>query len=464
VLRRLLLVLLLLSPSVHAGVEEARVPQALEALPEVLDAVDPELLAEVPRAEDPVALARGIGDRLWRRQVRIAGTERLDDRPLYWQRLAARRGLEAGCEEHPSLDCDTLLDAFEWASRGTEDLAFPAEADLRILISGFDPFFLDRDISQGNPSGAAALALDGARLEVEGRQVAIEALMIPVRFADFDAGRIETLFEPWLRDDGADLVVTISMGRDAFDLERFPGRRRSAEAPDNRNVVTGAGPRKPRIPRMGPDRVLPGPEFVEFSLPAAAMRTTDGAWAVRDNHRVTTLRGGTFESPSLAALEGATAVRGSGGGYLSNEISLRTVRLARALDSDVAVGHLHTPRISGQEPETVAAIIGQVRAILEAAAAAQFEPRPPLDLPVTDSCADCHPPLALPDAHPQPDAYSLAGCSNCHASGTPQGDQLYRTMHRGHVRDMGFDCTLCHALDAETLEAAETELKRRLAE
>ncbi|MDZ7827446.1 MAG: cytochrome c3 family protein [Gammaproteobacteria bacterium] len=463
-MRQLLVLLLLLGPSVHAGVEEARVPEAQAALPDVLETVDSELLADVPRADDPEALARSLGDRLWRRQVQASADGRLDDRPLYWQRLAARRSLRADCDVRPDLDCDALLDAFEWASRGAGDLEFPTDADLRILISGFDPFFLDRDITQGNPSGAAALALDGSRFGIGDHRVAIEALMIPVRFADFDAGRIETLFEPWLREDGADLVVTISMGRDAFDLERFPGRRRSAEAPDNRNVLTGASPRTPRIPRMGPGRILPGPEFVEFSLPAAAMRATPGFWAVRDNHRVTTLRGGTFEAPSLAALQGTIAVQGSGGGYLSNEISFRTVRLARALDSGVAVGHLHTPRISGQGPETVAAIVGQIRAILEAAAAAQFEPDPPLDLPVTDSCADCHPPLALPEAHPQPDDYSLGGCSSCHASGTPQGDQLYRAMHRAHVRDMGFDCTLCHALDAETLEAAETELERRLAE
>ena len=30
------------------------------------------------------------------------------------------------------------------------------------------------------------------------------------------------------------------MGRDHFDLERFPGRRRSSEAPDNAGVLTGA--------------------------------------------------------------------------------------------------------------------------------------------------------------------------------------------------------------------------------
>ena len=38
------------------------------------------------------------------------------------------------------------------------------------------------------------------------------------------------------------------------------------------------------------------------------------------------------------------------GGYLSNDVSYRTVRLVRALGSNVRVGHIHTPRISGFRP------------------------------------------------------------------------------------------------------------------
>lgn len=353
-------------------VEESRVAAARAALPEVFAGLDADLLAGI---ETPDAAARA-GSALWRAHVGAAQRAQrsgasIDDRPLYWQRLATLRNKRADCAQHtPAFDCDAILERFEWASRGADAITWNADAPLRVLVTGFDPFFLDREIGQSNPSGLAALLLDERQLAAgpQGELKAdVRSLVFPVRFADFDAGRVEALLGPLLAE--VDLLITISMGRDNFDLERFPGRRRSATAPDNRNVLTGADAKNPLVPLLG-GAPLPGPEFVEFSLPAAAMSAVEGPYAVRDNRTVTTLERGTFDAGGLDALQDQTAVEGGGGGYLSNEISFRTVRLARERGLPVAVGHLHTPSILGFDAEALRAITGQIERIVAAAAGA----------------------------------------------------------------------------------------------
>jgi hypothetical protein len=121
------------------------------------------------------------------------------------------------------------------------------------------------------------------------------------------------------------------------------------------------------VPRLG-DGPLEGPEFVEFSLPVAALQGGAGPYEIRDNRRVATLERGTFDAASLTELDGLTAVRGGGGGYLSNEISYRTVRLAQALGRETAVGHIHTPRLEGFDEETLRAITDQLSAMVKSAA------------------------------------------------------------------------------------------------
>ena len=58
-------------------------------------------------------------------------------------------------------------------------------------------------------------------------------------------------------------------------------------------------------------------------------------------------------------------MRGGGGGYLSNEISYRSIRLRNQLNSDIPTGHIHTPRIAQFEPETEAKIVKQIQTMLE---------------------------------------------------------------------------------------------------
>jgi pyrrolidone-carboxylate peptidase len=345
-----------------SDVEEDRIEHARAAIPGVFDALGPVAL---DCAADASREGLRAGRMLWRiaadrvsRDLDGAG----DDRPLYWQRLASLRAARPVCGDG--------LDAFEAASRGLADVIFDARSDVKVLVTGFDPFLLDRDVTQSNPSGVAALYLDDLRSSVGGRVVEIQSVVVPVRFGDFDDGLVEHEIVPLALRHDVDLLITVSMGGAVFALERFPGRRRSARAPDNRNVYTGGSAEAPVLPLLD-GAPLAGPEFVEFTLPAAAMTEVEGRWEVRDNRSVTTLEDGDIEAGSLARLDGLTAVRGGGGGYLSNEISYRTLNALRGAGTDAPrSGHIHTPRIRGHDADAIPAIVRQVEALVHRAATA----------------------------------------------------------------------------------------------
>ncbi|QQX80894.1 hypothetical protein JK628_03190 [Shewanella sp. KX20019] len=356
-------------------VEEARLPAATAAMPDVVNryqAFVTNLADKYAKQSDELKITQMVahqGLRLWQQAVRDVQSGHLDDRSLYWNRLAMRTQLK---NQNPDFKIapwqrDILVRAVEKSSRGFSDIAFKEDAEIKILLTGFDPFFLDRHIDQSNPSGLVALALDGYRFSVNGKQAQIETMMIPVRFADFDDGLIESILTPIYRDNSVDMIFTVSMGRDEFDIERFPGRNRSAAAPDNLNILTGANKQAPIAPLFN-GGTLNGPEFVEFSLPIAAMQTVEGPWKVNDNHTVATLAKGEFQAKSLAELQSATSVEGSGGGYLSNEISYRAILLQKQFNSSIPVGHIHTPRLAAYDVKVEHDIVEQVRAMVEVAA------------------------------------------------------------------------------------------------
>ncbi|NKF49284.1 hypothetical protein G3R49_01655 [Shewanella sp. WXL01] len=361
--------------SLALDVEEQRVPQATKLIPQVVERYqsnNQSLEGLLSRSTDELKVTQDIavqGQLLWQKAVKDVQSGLDDDRPLYWTRLQMRSALKqnsAGFNIVP-WQRQILVNAVEKASRGFSDINFKEDTQIKILLTGFDPFFLDRDIGQSNPSGLTALALDGYTFNVNGKQAQVETVMIPVRFADFDDGIIESLLTPFFRNRNIDMVVTVSMGRDDFDLERFPGRNRSAAAPDNLNVLTGASKQTP-MPPLFNGGTLNGPEFIEFSLPVAAMQAVKGNWAVNDNHQVTTTSGGQFDAKSIHSLQNATSVEGSGGGYLSNEISYRSLLLRSQFDFDIPVGHIHTPRVKGHDSQVEGDIVEQVRAMVGAAA------------------------------------------------------------------------------------------------
>ena len=353
-------------------IEEARIEKAMKVMPDVMSTFTTDIngfknkWSKVTTYLDAEKLVTEYSQNMWLKAKRqITQSNSFDDRPLYWTRLLSSKILR---ETTPSFKVTqsqktALLDILEQGSRGRKELSYTQGTMKKILLTGFDPFLLDKNIDQSNPSGVAALLMDGQIIQYNGITAEINTVMIPVRYEDFDQGIIEALLAPYYALNNVDMIVTVSMGRKEFDLERFPGKRRSVTAPDNLNVLSGGSKTAPIISQLN-DRLLPGNEFVEFSLPVQAMQQAIGPYKVIDNNKITTLEK-TFKAKSLTELEHQTAVSGSGGGYLSNEISYRSIRLKNQLNSDIPTGHIHTPRIQQFEPEVEKKIIMQISSMLE---------------------------------------------------------------------------------------------------
>lgn len=353
-------------------IEEARIEKAMKVMPKVMSTFTTDIngfknkWSKVTKYIDAEKLVTEYSQNMWLKAKRqITQSNSFDDRPLYWTRLLSSKILR---ETAPSFKVSqsqktALLDILEQGSRGRTELSYTQGTMKKILLTGFDPFLLDKNINQSNPSGVAALLMDGQIIQYKGITAEINTVMIPVRYKDFDQGIIEALLAPYYALNNVDMIVTVSMGRKEFDLERFPGKRRSVTAPDNLNVLSGGSKTAPIISQLN-DRLLPGNEFVEFSLPVQAMQQAVGPYKVIDNNKITTLEK-TFKAKNLTELEHQTAVNGSGGGYLSNEISYRSIRLKNQLNSDIPTGHIHTPRIQQFEPEVEKKIIMQISSMLE---------------------------------------------------------------------------------------------------
>ncbi|MGW9350831.1 pyroglutamyl peptidase [Nocardiopsis flavescens] len=340
-------------------------------------------------ADRAAAVVERHGSALWRAAVdRVRGEGAAegglsagDDRPLYWARLGMASALHRW-EPDFALDGEeraALVADLDRRSRGHHDADFSdaEEGALRIVVTGFDPFGLDADIRQANPSGAAALALDGAVVETADGVAVVEAMLFPVRWRDFGDGMVEEALVPhYTGERPADAVITVSQGRpERFDLEAHNGAWRGG-APDNE----GVGEEETVPVPEGVPTVTPQPQWSDSSMDhAAIVGETDGApFPVFDNTAVTEIpEGGTEEvvRPD-GPTPGSQARAGGGGDYLSNEIAYRNTLLRDATGRDVPAGHIHTPVLSlGQDGEVTdpafeeerAAIVGQVEEIVAAA-------------------------------------------------------------------------------------------------
>ncbi|MCX5038052.1 MULTISPECIES: pyroglutamyl-peptidase I [Streptomyces] len=362
-------------------------------------AVTPAFARKLGRA-DSYGEARAVvareGAALWRRAVdRVQGLgpargdlSRDDDRPLYWARLAMTRELRTwepgfGLGERQRA---ALLAELERTSRGQADLRLPRGGHdrgtgvKRVLLTGFDPFTLDRDIRISNPSGAVALALDGTVIDTPDGPARVETAVFPVRWADFAEGTVERALRPYL--PRVDLFTTVSQGRvGRFDVERTNGAWRGG-FPDNENVS-----RTETVPVADP---ASQPQWTTTTLPYAAITAADtGRFPVYDNTRVTEIPAGGTEAVVRpdGPTPGSTAREGGGGNYLSNEIAYRATLLRDRLGlrGTLPGGHVHTPVLQfgtgNTDPATGAVtdpefvrnrldIVAQTRAIVAVAVSA----------------------------------------------------------------------------------------------
>ncbi|WDG27326.1 pyroglutamyl peptidase [Streptomyces sp. CA-278952] len=287
------------------------------------------------------------GSALWRRAVdRAQGRgpatgdlSRGDDRPLYWARLTLSRELRSWEPRFGLSDAQrrALHTALETSSRGQDDLRFPGHRAKRVLVTGFDPFTLDRDVRIGNPSGASALALDGTLIRTAEGPARIETVIFPVRWADFAEGAVERALARQL--PRLDLFTTVSQGRQGrFDVERTNGAWRGG-FPDNENAAsTGT------VPVDDPGSQ---PQWTTTTLPYRQLTAADtGRFPVYDNTEVTEIPAGGTQPVTRpdGPTSGSASRAGGGGDYLSNEIAYRATLLRDRLGlPDLPGGHLHTP-------------------------------------------------------------------------------------------------------------------------
>ncbi|GAA2523310.1 MULTISPECIES: pyroglutamyl peptidase [Streptomyces] len=356
--------------------------------------VAPEFARALDRARSYAQARRTVareGTALWRRAVdRAQGRgpaggdlSRDDDRPLYWARLGMTRELRAW-EPGFGLTGEQrarLLGELERTSRGQSAIRYPrGEGVGRILVTGFDPFTLDRDVRISNPSGAVALALDGTVIETADGPARVETAVFPVRWQDFTEGTVERALRPHLPE--VDLFATVSQGRvGRFDIERTNGAWRGGFG-DNENIG-----RTETVPVADP---ASQPQWTTTTLPYdAVVAAGTGRFPVYDNTSVTEIPAGGTEPVVRpdGPTPGSTARAGGGGDYLSNEIAYRATLLRDRLGlrDTLPGGHVHTPVLQfgpgNTDPATGAVtdpafvrnrldIIDQVRSIVTVALSA----------------------------------------------------------------------------------------------
>lgn len=339
------------APTVEEQRLDGAAPQEILRRSGFADAA-PDLARALDRARTYTQARHAVlreGTELWRRAVARAqgrgpaggDLSRDDDRPLYWARLGMTRELRTWQPDFQFREDQRarLLDALERTSRGQTTVRYPHHKGLkRILVTGFDPFTLDRDIRISNPSGAAALALDGTVIDTPQGPARIETAVFPVRWRDFTASTVERALRPHLPK--VDLFTTVSQGRvGRFDIERTNGAWRGG-FDDNEN--TG---RPETVPVSDP---ATQPQWTSTTLPYAEIVAADtGRFPVYDNTEVTEIPAGGTEAVRRpdGPTAGSTARAGGGGDYLSNEIAYRATLLRDRLGLHATLpgGHVHTP-------------------------------------------------------------------------------------------------------------------------
>ena len=276
-----------------------------------------------------------------------------DDRPLYWARnkmeVALKnhlyfKGQFASSEVLNESDLDVMIKLFEEKSRNYTGVDFsgaPTGAK-KILITGFDPFFLNEkhpiygqgsNFKQSNPSGVCALALHGQNLG----NGYIQTMIVPVKYTDFDSsndnksgqgeGIIEKHIKPWLNE--VDMIITISQAApNQYNIDVFATATRGGTI-DNMNFTREEGSKS-----------------VNTSSPETIVTTLPDEFTQGSSHAIFN---GEYQQTKYGATLIATknnypttkVFNGPGGNYLSNEIFYRVAKLRKELRPSLPTGHFH---------------------------------------------------------------------------------------------------------------------------
>lgn len=288
-----------------------------------------------------------------------------------------------------------IEEAFEPAARGISTVAFQRQSipsgfqPMHVLLTGFDPFHFagGRQVAplpgHFNPSGAAVLQLDGQRIDDSQSRVsaAVEGAVLPVSFARFRAGMVESLLGAHAAQINAVITVSLDPGiapTEDVELEQFavgvhelnndvlepvpalsqgedPGPALLEAQGNLQEIARSAG--------VAPDRIDTEVQL-DFIEAAEADRALRALGLATQGQQVVTIsdmpalrqiaqtmersaQGGgvTFRSSNGQAFQ-AIILRGPGGSFLSNEVSYRVLRLLGQQPGGSAATsfHVHTPR------------------------------------------------------------------------------------------------------------------------
>lgn len=296
----------------------------------------------------------------------------LDDRPLYWARIA----MQVILKRHPifindidleksivkkGTELDKIIQLFEEKSRNYTGIDFSkAGSKKKVLITGFDPFVLNQFKFKGakvdtqNPSGISALFFHGKTIG----NAYVQCVIVPVRYEDFDNEIIENLVQENINQ--FDIMMTMSRNDNNFDLERFACKFRGAYY-DNMGIGNSQlylGDNSWDYSRF--EQIPNGNEFYETTLPIGKILTGDldasknivffdqsiiDDKGFKENHPIQNGNSNNIvENFPFASVKGkSTFDSGSGGDYLSNEIMYRATRKRddMGMHNIKAVGHVH---------------------------------------------------------------------------------------------------------------------------
>lgn len=300
---------------------------------------------------------------------------------------------------------------FNYAARGGQNIGFSRKMRrggqlVKVLVTGFDPFNTT-DISkppragEWNPSGAAAMAMDGSTLNLGGRdRAAIEGAVLPVSYAQFRQNLVERMAFQVSQDADAVLTVSVDPNLPAnapVRIEQFAVgvHRLTALQPHRLFPVEPAhpGPGIRAIPGGGPPMRETRADVTGIAqdtqgkarghIPAVQQPTigrkitlrfqsrqaasqalqalglsqahTGSVVTISDEAALRTIMRGASHLSGLSSQSAnfsfsvgttaynATLLSGPGGRFLSNEIAYRMQRELRKQSSAARSFHVHTP-------------------------------------------------------------------------------------------------------------------------
>ena len=307
----------------------------------------------------------------------------LDDRPLYWARIAMQvilkrqyvfiKDILGLTQDQQDLffkksivpkasKLAEVIKLFEEKSRNYTGIDFskaPAGSK-KVLITGYDPFMLNSinhpdkqyyNIKQSNPSGIVALSLaDNSELGAY-----IQTMVVPVRYTDFDGsqeineGQGKGIIENYIKKfiNQVDMIITVSQaGEGEYNIDVF-GTVRRGGGDDNMNCIRGINSKA-----IDTDR-----EWIKTTLNPKFTNITPVKYEWSYNE----VEDGKVSPPKKDDI----LISGSGSNYLSNEIFYRVGKLRTEIKPNLQTGHFHISKIQRIGSDLSATKIAEVISIVK---------------------------------------------------------------------------------------------------